>query len=120
MVVVKIGVNDRLALVNVAEALGLGTFSVDAPWTSNKKPSPDRWIFLDETPSGSRCEKLRSAARSKQTFASEQTETQTPKQLGPKFVLKEKTKHRVPLGAVQSQCFPLRRGSQVLHRGEYA
>jgi hypothetical protein len=92
MVVVKIGVNDRLALVNVAEALGLGTFSVDAPWTSNKKLSPDRWIFLDETPSGSRCEKLRSAARSKQAFASEQTETQTPKQLGPKFVLKEKTK----------------------------
>jgi hypothetical protein len=59
IVIVKIGVNDRLALVNVAEALGLGTCPVDAPWTSNKKPSPDRWILLDEMPSGSRCEKSR-------------------------------------------------------------
>jgi len=33
---------------------------------------------------------------------------------------RKRPKQRVPLRAVQSQCFPLRRGWQVLHRGEYA
>ena len=95
IVVVKICI-DRLALANAAKVMGLGTCSVDAPWTNNKKPSPDRWARRClEVDARSREE----AARSKQTFASEQTKTQTPRQPGPKSVPKEKTK--AP-GAAQS------------------
>lgn len=41
LVVLKNGVDNRLAVSNAAEAMGLETVSVDAPWTSQKKPSPD-------------------------------------------------------------------------------
>jgi len=94
IIVVKIGVDGRLALANVAEAMGLETCSVDAPWTSNKKPSPDRWIIVGRTRDAvwnQMREIEREASRSKQTFVSEKTKSQTLKQTGPKPAPKQAT-----------------------------
>lgn len=44
LVVVKL--QDHPALADAAEALGLERVSVDAPWISGKKPSPDRWLII--------------------------------------------------------------------------
>jgi len=94
IIVVKIGVDDRLALANAAEAMGLETCSVDAPWTSNKKPSPDRWIIVGRTRDAvwnQMREIERDASRSRQTFVSEKTKSQTTKQTGSKPAPKQKT-----------------------------
>jgi hypothetical protein len=42
IVVVKIDTDERFKLAEAAEKMGLESLSVDAPWTGNKKPSPDR------------------------------------------------------------------------------
>lgn len=44
LVVVKL--QDHPALADAAERLGLERLSVDAPWTSGRKPSPDRWLII--------------------------------------------------------------------------
>lgn len=44
LVVVKL--QDHPALADGAESLGLERVSVDAPWISGKKPSPDRWLII--------------------------------------------------------------------------
>ncbi|PMD46171.1 hypothetical protein L207DRAFT_561564 [Hyaloscypha variabilis F] len=93
IIVVKIGVDDRFVLANAAEAMGLETCSVDAPWTSNKKPSPDRWIIVGRTRDAvwnQMRDIEREAARSKQTFTSEKMKSQPLKQTGPKSTPKEK------------------------------
>lgn len=81
IMVVKIGVDDRLA--NAAEAMGFETCSVDAPWTSSKKPSPERWIIVGRTRDAV-WNQMRGiggeAARSKQTFTSEKAKIQPPKE----------------------------------------
>jgi len=47
IVVLKIG--NRADLAAAAEQLGLETVSVDVPWTTNKRLSPDRWIIVGRT-----------------------------------------------------------------------
>ncbi|EKD19885.1 hypothetical protein MBM_01837 [Drepanopeziza brunnea f. sp. 'multigermtubi' MB_m1] len=49
IIVLKIGADDRYAVTNAAESMGLEAVSVDAPWTSNKKPFPDRWVIIGRT-----------------------------------------------------------------------
>jgi hypothetical protein len=93
IVVLKIGVDDRFGLAKAAEVMRLETCSVDAPWTSNKKPSPDRWIIVGRTRDAvwnQMRDIEREAARSKQTFASEKAKSQAPKQTASKPAPKEK------------------------------
>lgn len=47
--VVVLKIENRAELAAAAEQLGLETVSVDAPWTTNKRPSPDRWIIVGRT-----------------------------------------------------------------------
>ncbi|KAF4626346.1 hypothetical protein G7Y89_g11814 [Cudoniella acicularis] len=49
IIILKIGDNHRLAVATAAEDAGLETVSVDALWTANKKPNPDRWIIIGRT-----------------------------------------------------------------------
>lgn len=46
IVVVKLNRDERFKLHEAAEELGLESASVYAPWTGNKKPSPDRWVIV--------------------------------------------------------------------------
>ena len=47
--IVVLKIENRAELAATAEQLGLETVSVDAPWTANKRPSPDRWIIVGRT-----------------------------------------------------------------------
>jgi hypothetical protein len=49
IVVVKVGVDERIALADAAEQMGLQTGSVEAPWTGSKKSNPDRWQVIGRT-----------------------------------------------------------------------
>lgn len=42
--VLKIGADDRLAVADVVEAMGIEPVSVDTSLTANRKPYPDRWV----------------------------------------------------------------------------
>lgn len=87
IVVLKIGVDERLAIANASEGIGLETVSVDAPWTGSKKPSPDRWIVIGRT-RGAVWNQMRDiereTSRSKQALSSEKTKPQAPKPFTPK------------------------------------
>lgn len=87
IVVLKIGVDERLAIANASEGIGLETVSVDAPWTGSKKPSPDRWIVIGRTRDAV-WNQMRDIERetppSKQALSSEKTKPQAPKPFTPK------------------------------------
>ena len=81
IVVLKIGADERLAIADAAETMGLESVSVDAPWTLNKKPSPDRWVVVGRTRDAvwnQMRDIEREATRSKQTFSAEK---EKPKQI---------------------------------------
>ena len=85
IVVVKIGTDERFKLSEAAEKMGLETVSVDAPWTGNKRPSPDRWVIVGRTRDAvwnQMREIERETARSKQTLPKEKEKAKphAPKQ----------------------------------------
>ncbi|KAH6724357.1 hypothetical protein BKA61DRAFT_28170 [Leptodontidium sp. MPI-SDFR-AT-0119] len=84
IVVLKIGADERLAVSDAAEAMGLESVSVDAPWTSNKKPNPDRWVIIGRTRDAvwnQMRDIEREVGRSKQTFSIEKTKPQSAKKV---------------------------------------
>ncbi|KAL2075435.1 hypothetical protein VTL71DRAFT_378 [Oculimacula yallundae] len=86
IVVLKLGTDARLTVADAAEAVGLESVSVDAPWTSNKKPDPDRWCIIGRTRDAvwnQMREIEREAGRSKQTFAAEKTNPKSAKSAKP-------------------------------------
>ena len=79
IVVLKIGADERLAIADAAEAMGLESVSVDAPWTTNKNPSPDRWVVIGRTRDAvwnQMRDIEREVVRSKQTFSAEKEKPQ--------------------------------------------
>lgn len=80
--IVVLKVEGRAAISIAAEKLGLETVSVDAPWTSNKKPSPDRWIVVGRTRDAvwdQMRDIEREALRSKENIGKEKIKTHTAK-----------------------------------------
>lgn len=47
--IVVLKIDKRAEVAAAAEDLGLETVSVDAPWTTAERPSPDRWIIVGRT-----------------------------------------------------------------------
>jgi hypothetical protein len=80
--VVVLKIENRAELAAAAEQLGLETVSVDAPWTTNKRPSPDRWIIVGRTRDAvwnQMREIEREALRSKQNALKEKAPSRKPK-----------------------------------------
>ncbi len=80
--IVVLKIDNRAELSAVAEQLGLETVSVDAPWITNKRPSPDRWIIVGRARDAvwnQMREIEREALRSKQNMFKEKPKSQTTK-----------------------------------------
>ncbi|XMA15363.1 hypothetical protein WAI453_008154 [Rhynchosporium graminicola] len=113
IVVLKLESERRLEVANIAEAMKLEAVSVDAPWTCNKKPVPDRWLIIGRTRDvvwSQMKEVEREAGRSKQTYAAEKTKPKPTKQA--KSVAKDKTS----ISRVKSGDQNTKSSSEVVHR----
>lgn len=90
IVVLKLGLDERLKVSNAAGDGGLTAVAVAAPWTSSRKPSPDHWLVIGRD-SKAVLDQVRQvereASRSKQTFAGSAAKTQAPKEKAPKSSL---------------------------------
>jgi hypothetical protein len=81
IVILKLDRDGHLAVHNAADEMDLEAVSVDAPWTSKKKPSPDRWLIIGRTRDAvweQMREIERQTSRSKETFAADMTGSQKP------------------------------------------
>jgi hypothetical protein len=97
--IVVLKVDGRAAISIAAEKLGLETVSVDAPWTSNKKPSPDRWIIVGRTRDAvwnQMRDIEREALRSKESVGKEKIKTQAAKSGGVSENVKSSSSTPIP------------------------
>ena len=84
MDIVILKIEDRSILAEAAGKLGLETLTIDAPWSTGKRPSPDRWIVVGRTKDAvwNQVREIeRDVSQSKQTLSNEQPGNQrSPKE----------------------------------------
>lgn len=79
--VIIVKTENRSALAEAADKLGLESVSVDAPWIGNIPPSPDRWIIIGRSRDAvwNQMRDIERAARSQQDTSLKVKEKQTLK-----------------------------------------
>ncbi|ESZ96072.1 hypothetical protein SBOR_3549 [Sclerotinia borealis F-4128] len=96
--IIIVKTENRAALAEAADKMGLESVSVDAPWVGNVRPSPDRWIVVGRSRDAvwnQMRDIERAAARSKEDTP-KKIGRQTPKSSSPKSVVTPRWSESIP------------------------